>query len=300
MSAHHDHTHNTSISNLKTVFFLNLGFTVVEVAGGFLTGSMAIISDALHDLGDSVSLGFSWAFEKLSTKKRTARYTYGYKRFSLLGGLITAVMLIIGSIFVISEAVKRIITPVEVYVPGMMGLAVLGLAVNALAALRVRRGRKITERIVMIHLLEDVLGWAAVLIVSIVMQFTDLPVLDPLLSLCIAVFVLSKIYPQLKATLNIFLQHAPLETDIPAITAMIKKITHVRNVHDLHIWTLDGEYHVVTLHVVVAQGLAAERNAEIKAKVRSLLSGQGIDHITVEIEREDEECLNCDTEDEQI
>jgi cobalt-zinc-cadmium efflux system protein len=298
MSAHHDHTHTTSISNLKTVFFLNLGFTVIEVVGGFLTGSIAIISDALHDLGDSVSLGFSWAFEKLSFKKRTDRYTYGYKRFSLLGGLITAVMLIIGSIFVISEAVKRIIAPVAVYTPGMLGLAILGLAVNGLAALRVRRGKKITERIVMIHLLEDVLGWAAVLIVSVIMQFTDLPVLDPLLSLCIAVFVLSKIYPQLKATLNIFLQHAPRETDIRAVTVMIKKIKHVRDVHDLHIWTLDGQYHVATLHVVVEQDLPAERNAEVKANVRSLLTAHGIDHITVEIEREDEECLNCDTPEE--
>jgi cobalt-zinc-cadmium efflux system protein len=298
MSAHHDHTHNTSISNLKTVFFLNLCFTVIEVVGGILTGSIAIISDALHDLGDSVSLGFSWAFEKLSFKKRTERYTYGYKRFSLLGGLITAIMLIIGSIFVISEAVKRIISPVAVYAPGMMALAVLGLVVNTLAVLKVKRGKKITERIVMIHLLEDVLGWAAVLIVSIIMQFTDLPVLDPLLSLCIAVFVLSKIYPQLKATLNIFLQHAPLDMDIPGITALIKKIKHVRDVHDLHIWTLDGEYHVVTLHVVVEQGLSPERNADIKAGVRGLLAKRGIDHITVEIEREDEECLNCDTEEE--
>jgi cobalt-zinc-cadmium efflux system protein len=296
MHDHHDHAHHTSINNLKTVFFINLCFTVIEVVGGVLTGSIAIISDALHDLGDSVSLGFSWAFEKLSFKKRTARYTYGYKRFSLLGGLITAVMLIIGSVFVISEAVKRIIEPVAVNATGMMGLAVLGLAVNTLAALRVRRGKKITERIVMIHLLEDVLGWAAVLVVSIIMQFTYLPILDPLLSLCIAVFVLTKIYPQLKATLNIFLQHAPLEFDITATKTQINKIEHVRDVHDLHIWTLDGEYHVVTLHVVVTRGLPEQETAGIKSKVRSLLSGKGIDHITVEIEWEDEECLNCDTE----
>jgi len=278
MHDHHDHAHHTSITNLKTVFFINLCFTVIEVVGGVLTGSIAIISDALHDLGDSVSLGFSWAFEKLSFKKRTARYTYGYKRFSLLGGLITAVMLIIGSVFVISEAVKRIIEPVAVNATGMMGLAVLGLAVNTLAALRVRRGKKITERIV------------------IIMQFTYLPILDPLLSLCIAVFVLTKIYPQLKATLNIFLQHAPLEFDITATKTQINKIKHVRDVHDLHIWTLDGEYHVVTLHVVVTRGLPEQETAGIKSKVRSLLSGKGIDHITVEVEREDEECLNCDTE----
>jgi len=291
---HHDHTHGSSVENLKTVFFLNLIFTCIEVVGGILTGSIAIISDALHDMGDSVALGLSWALEKLSFKKRTKRYTYGYKRFSLLGGLITAVILIIGSVFIISEAIKRIFQPVSVYVPGMIALAVLGVAVNTIAVLKIKRGKKITERIVMIHLLEDVLGWAAVLVVSIIMQFSDLPVLDPLLSLCIAVFVLSKIYPQLKATLNIFLQHAPADFNDSKIITLLKQIKHVRAVHDLHVWTMDGEYHVATLHVVVEKKLPVKKSTDIKAKVRTLLRTQGIDHITVEIEREDEECFNCD------
>lgn len=292
----HDHTHGSSVKNLKTVFFLNLIFTCIEVAGGMLTGSLAIISDALHDLGDSVALGLSWALEKLSFRKRTKRYTYGYKRFSLLGGLFTAVILIIGSVFVISEAVKRIFQPAAVFVPGMMALAVLGVAVNAVAVLKIRRGKKITERIVMIHLLEDVLGWTAVLVVSVIMQFTDLPVLDPLLSLCIAVFVLSKIYPQLRATLNIFLQHAPANFDETKIRSTLIRIKDVQAVHDLHVWTMDGEYHVGTLHVVVDKKLSVKKSVLVKEKVRALLNKQGIDHITIEIEREDEECSNCDTE----
>jgi cobalt-zinc-cadmium efflux system protein len=294
-SSDHGHTQNSSVKNLKTVFFLNLIFTCIEVAGGILTGSLAIISDALHDLGDSVALGLSWAFEKYAFKKRTRRYTYGYKRFSLLGGLITAIILIVGSVFVISEAVKRIFQPTAVYVPGMMVLAVLGVAVNTIAVLKMKHGKKISERIVMIHLLEDVLGWAAVLVVSVIMQFSDLPVLDPLLSLCIAVFVLSKIYPQLKATLNIFLQHAPVDFKESLVVSPIMKMKGVRHVHDLHVWTMDGEYHVATLHVVVAKKMSAVQAAAVKQKVRLLFSSHGVDHVTVEIEREGEECVSCDT-----
>jgi cobalt-zinc-cadmium efflux system protein len=291
---HHDHPHGSSVKNLKTVFFLNLAFTCVEVAGGLLTGSLAIISDALHDLGDCVALGLSWVLERLSFKKRTRRYTYGYKRFSLLGSLITAIILIVGSVFVISEAVKRIIQPTAVYAPGMMVLAVLGVMVNTIAVFKIRHGKKITERVVMIHLLEDVLGWAAVLVVSVIMQFSDLPVLDPLLSLCISVFVLSKIYPQLKATLNVFLQHAPADFDESGVVSSIKQMKGVRGVHDLHVWTMDGEYHVATLHVVVVKRMSAARTAAVKQKVRSLFSSYGVDHVTVEIEGEDEECLSCD------
>ena len=152
----HDHVHASSVKNLKTVFFLNIVFTGIEVAGGILTGSLAIIADALHDLGDSVALGLSWALEKLSFKKRTKRYTYGYKRFSLLGGLITAIILIIGSVFVIFEVVKRILQPVAVYVPGMIALAVLGVTVNTIAVLKMRHGKKITERIVQAGRLLDI------------------------------------------------------------------------------------------------------------------------------------------------
>jgi cobalt-zinc-cadmium efflux system protein len=294
MQKRHEHLHGESVKKLKAVFFLNLTFTCIEIIGGFLTGSMAIISDALHDLGDSVSLGLSWMFERLSAKRRTKAYTYGYRRFSLLGGLITAIMLIVGSVFILAEAVKRILAPVEVYASGMLALAVLGLAVNGAAVLKIKGGKKITERLVFIHLLEDVLGWGAVLIVSIIMQFTYLPILDPLLSLCIAVFVLSKIYPQLKTILNVFLQHAPSDFNEKKILRLIKKIEAVKSIHDLHVWTLDGQYHVATLHVVVQRNLSIEKSITTKEKVRSVLLAQGIDHLTIELESEDEECQNCD------
>ena len=212
----HDHHHHAE-KNIAVAFFLNFSFTIIELIGGLLTNSVAIMSDALHDFGDSISLGMAWYFEKLSKRSPNAKYSYGYKRFALLGALLNCIILLLGSTFVIYECVKRLFNPQEVVVEGMFFLAIAGVIINGFAVLRTRKGKGVNERVVSLHLLEDVLGWIAVLIVSIVMFFVDLPILDPILSIGIAIFILYNVVRNLKTTLNVLLQGVPKEMNITHI-----------------------------------------------------------------------------------
>ena len=223
--AHHHHEHTHSTGNIRLAFFLNFFFAIIELVGGVLTNSVAILSDALHDFGDSVSLGIAWYLQKLSTKGRDRYYSYGYKRFSLLGAVFISVILLVGSVFVIKESVERIMDPQEPNAKGMFLLAIFGVLINGAAVLRLKKGSSLNERAVSLHMLEDVLGWIAVLIVSIVMMFVDLPVLDPLLSIGISLWILSNIYKNLKDTFRIFLQQVPQNIDLQTLENRIGAFT---------------------------------------------------------------------------
>ena len=180
MAHNHSHQHGGSTKNLKIAFFINIGFTCLEIVGGFFTNSIAIISDALHDLGDSLSLGLAWYLEnKASQKGSTNRFSFGYARFRLLGALVNALVLIVGSIYIIIEAIGRLQNPEPVKSDWMIVLAVIGVAANGYAAWRTKGSTSLNEKVVSWHLLEDVLGWVAVLIVSIILQFKDWYFLDP-------------------------------------------------------------------------------------------------------------------------
>lgn len=287
----HQHTHSRrSDGNIKIAFFLNLGFTILEVIGGLLTNSVAILSDALHDLGDTVSLGLAWYLDRYSQKEGNWRFSYGYRRFSLLGALANAIILIGGALFVLTEAVPRLMNPEEAYAPGMALLAVAGIVVNGLAALRVKRGHSLNAQTVAWHLLEDVLGWIAVFIVSIILLFADLPVLDPILSILITLYVLYNVIGRLKETAALFLQAVPEEIDLQEIGKRLRQIKNVRSTHHTHVWSLDGEHHVLSTHVVVAGGTTREEILQVKDQVRGLTDEMNFEHITVEVEYEDERC----------
>ena len=276
----HGHHHHHGNSNIKIAFFLNLGFSIIEIIGGFLTNSVAILSDALHDLGDSFSLALAWYFQKISKKKRDARFSYGYRRFSLLGALVNSLILLLGSVYVISESVQRIITPEEANAKGMLLLAVLGIAVNGFAMLRLRKGNSLNERAVALHLLEDVLGWVAVLVGSIVMMFVHVPVLDPILSLVIACYILFNIYRNLRDTLRVILQGTPENIDHAEVEKMILETAGVQAIHDLHIWTIDGEMNILTVHVVIKQALDKEEVMALKQTIKEKLESLNIQHAT--------------------
>ncbi len=292
----HNHSHNNSSENLATAFFLNLTFTIVEFIGGFFTNSLAIMSDALHDLGDSLSLGLAWYFEKKSRKKPTEKYSYGFKRLSLLGAIINSIVLIIGSVFIIKEAIPRIISPEVSDAKGMMWLALLGIFVNGIAVLKLKRGTTINERVVYLHLIEDVLGWVTVLIASIIMQFWDIPVLDPILSLLIALYVVFNVYKNIKESIVIILQGAPENLSIESIKKEILKNPSVDNVHDFHLWTMDGEYTIFTVHVVLKNNSNLKEIAALKGVLKKELHDKyHLEHITIEFEYKTEECeyQNC-------
>ncbi|MCC9166832.1 cation diffusion facilitator family transporter [Pontibacter harenae] len=289
----HGHHHHAS-DNIKVAFFLNLSFTIIEVIGGLYINSVAILSDALHDLGDSLSLGLAWYFENLSKRGRDQNYSYGYKRFSLLGAVINSVILLVGSVVILTEAIPRLWDPQSVNAPGMMGLAVLGIIVNGAAVLRLQGGASLNERVVRLHLLEDVLGWVAVLVGGIIIYFFDIPIVDPLLSIGITLFVVYNVFRNLGQSLKILLQGTPSQLDIQDIQTKLEKLPPIRSVHDLHVWSLDGTNHILTLHAVVDANLQMQEAEQIKQQVRAAMANMEIKHVTVELEMPGQECRHQD------
>ena len=295
-SHNHDHNHDSdSTTNLKVVFFLNLSFTVVELIGGIFTNSVAIIADSLHDFGDSLSLGLSWFLDNYSKKERSNKFSYGYKRFSLLSALINSTILVIGSIFVLYTSIPRFMNPETSNYKGMLLLAILGIIVNGIAVLRLKKGNSINEKVVSWHLLEDVFGWVAVLILSVVNMFVSLPILDPLLAIVFTLIIFSNAIKNLKPIVAIFLQSTPQNIDIKNVEEKIKKLKNVDSIHDMHLWTLDSENHVLTIHVVLKGKFTSEKILSTKCEIRKLVNDMYIKHVTVEIEEKNEKCgyKNC-------
>ncbi len=286
----HDHDHNHSSKNLKLAFFINLIFTIFEIIGGIYTNSIAIISDAVHDLGDSLSLGTSWYLQIKSEKKADAKYSFGYRRFSLLGALINSVVLLVGSIYVIYEAIGRFIEPEYADPTGMLLFAIVGIIVNGYAAWKLSSGKTMNEQIVSWHLIEDVLGWVAILIVSIILQFKDIQYLDPALSLLITIYILWNAFKRLKETLFIFLQGKPKNIDKEAIEEEILALKGISSIHHTHIWSLDGQNHVFTTHVCLEKIENIEEIVVIKNKLKAIMGKHPFEHYTIETEMENEQC----------
>jgi len=286
----HDHSHNVSAKNIKAAFFLNLGFTIAEIIGGFYVNSVSILSDALHDMGDSLSLGISWYLHNRSKKGADSKFTFGYSRFSLLGALINSIILIAGSGFVIYEAVNRLLHPEPADAQGMLYFAILGIAVNGYAAFRLSGGTSMNEKVVSWHMIEDVLGWVAVLIVSIVMMFTDAPWLDPALSMAITLFILYNVFGRLKEVLVILLQGSPADIDAEEIKNAILKLPYVVSMHHVNIWSLEGEHHVYTAHIQTRGITTFAEILLVKRSVKDILKKHPFTHYTIEVELEDEGC----------
>ncbi len=294
-SHHGHHHHHTDTSNIKVAFFLNLGFTIIEIIGGILTNSVAILSDAVHDLGDSLSLGLSWYFQKLSGKKGDHRYTFGYRRFSLLGAIINSVILAAGSVFVLTQAIPRLWHPQETHSEGMFLLAILGILVNGAAVIRLKRGNSINEKVVMLHLMEDVLGWVAVLIGSVVIYFTGWTIIDPILSILIMIYIIVNIYKNIRHTFSIILQGVPENINVAEIEQLLTNMDSIKDIHDLHIWSMDGNYNVMSVHLVLDKNYSILELADIKKQVRERMKNYPIQHLTLATECEQEECELVDS-----
>ena len=255
--------------NILIAFILNLSFSVFEFIGGIFTGSVAILSDAVHDIGDAASIGISYFLEKKSKQKPDDVYTYGYSRYSVIGSVITTLILLFGSAVVIYNAVNRIINPVHINYNGMIFFAVVGIGVNFCAAFFTRHGDSLNQKAVNLHMLEDVLGWGVVLVGAIVMRFTDFAVIDPVMSIGVSVFILVNACKNLKETFELFLEKVPRNTTVKEVTA----------VHRIHLWSIDGKDNCATMHVVIRGDIS-----KIKAKIREELQKYGVNAITVETE----------------
>ena len=288
-SAHAGHQHDGS-ADIKTAFFLNLSFTFIELIGGILTNSTAILADAVHDLGDSIALGQAWYFESLTNSQGNRRYTYGYRRFSLLAALISITILFLSSLFVLTEAIPRLMAPEAANAEGMLLLALLGVAVNGFAVIKLSTNKGVNAQVVMLHMLEDALGWVAILIVAIVLLFKDIPILDPILAILITLYILYGVLKNLKKTVNLLLQATPEEFDLEALIKEISRLDLVDCAHHVHVWSLDGERHVLTAHLVTERPLAALEYKSVKEEVEVLVHQYGFFHSTIELEWPEEAC----------
>ncbi len=279
--------------NILVAFLLNLTFAIFEFWGGFFTNSVAIMSDAVHDFSDALSIGLSYFLEKKSMKAPDDKYTYGYKRYSVAGSLITTVVLLTGSVFVIINAVKRLINPVEINYNSMIVFALVGVAVNLLAAVLTHRGDSLNQKAVNLHMLEDVLGWIVVLVGAVVMKFTDLSVIDPIMSIGVSVFILINALKNLKKVIDLFLLKTPHKLSVHQIKDEICKIDGVEDVHHIHLWSIDSFDVYATMHVVT-DGDASKVKADVKEKLKEL----SVAHSTLEIEDVSESCCEheCDVQ----
>ena len=271
--------------NILIAFVLNLCFSIFEFFGGIFTGSVAILSDAVHDVGDAASIGLSFFLEKKSKKQPDDTYTYGYARYSVIGSVITTLILLFGSVAVVFGAVSRIINPIKINYNGMIVFAIVGVVVNFFAAFFTREGDSLNQKAVNLHMLEDVLGWAVVLVGAVVMRFTNLWLIDPCLSICVAIFIFINAIKNLKAVVDLFLEKTPKSVDLDQLREHISKIDGVLDIHHIHIWSLDGQKTFATMHVVTNAD-----SHEIKHKIREELEEHGIGHATLELEGENEHC----------
>lgn len=272
--------------NILIAFLLNLSFSIFEIIGGTLTNSIAIVSDAIHDFGDSISIGISYFLEKKSKKKPDNKYTYGYTRYSILGAIITNTILIIGSIFVISGAITRIINPEEINYNGMIIFAIVGTIVNIIAAYATKEGDSLNQKAVNLHMLEDVLGWIVVLIGAIVIKFTKITTIDSVLSIFVALYILINALRSFKKIFDLFLEKTPEDIEIDEIKEHILEINGVIDVHHIHIWSIDGFNNYATMHIVTD----SKKINELKHTIKEELNEHGISHTTIEIEDKDSKC----------
>jgi len=278
--------------NILIAFLLNISFAIFELFGGIFTNSVAILSDSIHDLGDAISIGISYFMERKSKKKADKKYTYGYARYSVLGGVITTSILLVGSVLVILGAIQRVITPVEVNYRGMILFAVIGFVLNYTAAYVTSEGDSINQKSVNLHMLEDTLGWVVVLIGAIIMNFTDIKILDPIMSIGVAVFILIHSIKNLKQVLDLFLEKTPNDINIDELKNHLLKIKNVEDIHHIHVWSIDGYNNYATMHIVSH----AKDIAEVKKEIREELEEHNICHAILETEEEACDSKECNVE----
>ena len=262
-------------------FFLNLTYAIVEFIAGGVFGSSAVLADSVHDLGDAIAIGISAFLESISNREEDSHYTLGYKRFSLLGAMITAVILMTGSVLVILENIAKIFHPQSVNDEGILWLGIIAITINVLASLVIRKGQTKNESILSLHFLEDTLGWVTVILMAIVLRFTDWYILDPLLSLAISFFILSKALPRFWSTLKIFLDAVPEGVDIQKIKTDLAELDHVASINQLNLWTMDGLEKNAIVHVCLKE---MEHMETCKESIRIFLKDCGFQNITIEVD----------------
>lgn len=288
---HHNHHEkleaadsDAAIRRIKWAFCLNMAFAVIELVGGLIIGSFAIVADAIHDFGDSLSLALALFLQKKSRMGPSAQLSYGFQRYSILSSLLSGTIIVAGSFIIVIESMTHLVRAEELpNVTGMIGLSILGILVNGAAAFGLSHGHSHNEKILSWHLIEDLLGWLAVLIGAICIRIFQVAWIDPILAVCIAIFVLVNVLRNLKEPMRIILQHTPDEKVLADIQHDMLHVPGVVSLHEVHAWSLDGRQHVFSGMVRVASWDVAR---QVKADCRKLLKAQGYKFISLEVDTE--------------
>ena len=271
-------------------FFLNISFSIIEMFGGMFTNSVAVMSDAVHDFGDAVSIGISYFLERVSKKNPDSKYTYGYVRYSILGALITNIILIIGSILVSINAVNKFINPFVINYNGMILFAVFGVIVIFLAVYFTKEANSLNQKAVNLHMLEDILGWLVVLFGAVIIKFTGINRIDAILSISVAIFILINAVRGLNKIVDLFLEKTPDNINLDEIKASLLEIKGVSDIHHIHVWSIDGFNNYATMHVVCKN----KDYDKLKLVIKENLKDHNISHSTIEMESIDYECCDVD------
>lgn len=263
---HHGHSHHHASHNKNGIlmaFLLNFGFAIIEFVGGILFNSTAILSDALHDMGDALVLLLSLILDKQSRKPANSKYSYGYKRLAVIGAIFNSLLLLSGTIWMIKEELQSVMHPEPVHATGMFGMAIFGILVNGRSLFALKGSQNILERSVFVHLLEDVLGWVAVLVASIIIYFTQWYFIDGVLAFTISGIILWNVWRNLRTIYNIIMHVTPLDT-LSSFEKNILQLDGVKHIEQSHLWSLDGHSHVYTarLHVIPSHALTIRKHIE--------------------------------------
>ncbi|WP_407379118.1 cation diffusion facilitator family transporter [Methanobrevibacter sp.] len=277
----HSH-HKKAGENLAFVFFMNLTFNIIVIAGGLATNSMAILADCIHDMSDTISIALAWFLERVSQKDSTDKYSYGYQRFSILGAVIISIFVIIMAFIILSEAIPRLFSPEGVDAGGMLVMAIVGIAFKSISVHRLHDGETFNEKAILFHQLGDVFEWVAILILSIVLIFWDgAPYLDPFVSIGIAVWLIFNLGRNLYKSVEVLLQKTPDNFDVDEFKQQILAIDGVNAIEDFHIWSLDGIDSVMTVKVDVDFGKNVEN---IKKEIYAVSGKYHVVDITIELD----------------
>ena len=278
----HDFEYHKATENISFAFFLNIIFMVVVAIGAVFTNSMAILADLLHSLSDTFALGFSWFFQRFSEKEEDNDFTYGYRRFSLLGAIITSSIVIIGSFLILVESVSRLFTPIEPHAYGMVVVAIFAIFLKILSICKIRGGKTLNERAVSIHLIGDLMGWVALLIVGGILIFFNIPILDVLLSIAITIWMIYNLAKTLFYSFKILLLQAPENVNQEKLKKDILSVEGIDDIIKFYLWSLDSEKNILTVKISLKDDLKVSDTENIKENINNLCSLQGIEDINIE------------------
>ncbi|WP_286229649.1 cation diffusion facilitator family transporter [Neobacillus mesonae] len=282
----HGHSHTSNKKALFSAFLLIAAFMVVEVIGGFLTNSLALLSDAGHMLSDAAALGLSFYAIKLGEKAVSQEKTYGYKRFEIIAAALNGLTLIVIALFIFYEAIHRFFAPPEVQSTGMLIISVIGLLVNIVAAWILMSGDKdenLNVRSAFLHVIGDMLGSVGAIIAALLIMFFGWGIADPIASVIVAVLILISGWRVMKDSFHILMEGAPTQINSNDVKAALQKVPLVQEVHDLHIWTITSGYPVLSCHITIANNGIHD---EILAQSQKILHDEfHIEHSTIQVEK---------------